>query len=106
MNGSRVSMEVVYTTGGVFTMTSTIKTQSGKSYSYSYTKTLSSSPSMLTLFFVNEGSYIDGSSLTGVENIMIDSPMKSSYSYNLNGQRVGDSYKGLVIVNGHKTMRK
>jgi arabinan endo-1,5-alpha-L-arabinosidase len=106
MNGSHVSMEVDYSQTGVFTMTSTITTTSGKSYSYSYTKTLSSAPSTLTLFFVNEGSYIDGSSLTGIEKIVVNSRKNCPYSYNLSGQRVSKNYRGVVIRNGKKVLQK
>ncbi len=107
MNGSLVNMTVSYTAEGVFTMTSTITTTAGKTYSYSYTKTIDSNPSSLTLFFVSEGSYIDGSSLTtGVNAVAADkTAVQTGKIYNLSGQQVDESYHGIVIVNGKKVLR-
>lgn len=109
MNGSLVDITVTYTTEGLFTMTSTIKTTSGKEYNYSYTTTISTKPSNITLFFVNEKSYIDGSSIaTGINKITNDRRKANmdGAMYNLSGQRVNDSYKGIVIVNGKKYLNK
>ncbi|MCQ2221505.1 MAG: glycoside hydrolase family 43 protein, partial [Prevotella sp.] len=58
MAGSLVDMEVEYTSGGVFNMKSTITTTGNTVYNYSYTKTIAAKPLQLTLFFVNEKSYI------------------------------------------------
>ena len=106
MDGSLVNMEVKYTAAGVFTMKATIKTTAGKTYNYSYTKTISSKPSQITLFFVNEGSYIDGTTLDAIETPVI-TPLKASGAiYNLAGQMVDESYKGVVIRNGRKYIQK
>lgn len=59
MNGSYVDMVVSYTSTGVFTMTATITTTAGKKYNYSFTKTISTKPASITLFFVNEGSCME-----------------------------------------------
>lgn len=104
MNGSLVKMEVKYDANGVFTMDATITTKAGKTYNYSYTKTISDKPATITLFFVNEGSYIDGTDIpTGVERVAATSDNKNDNTiYNLSGQKVNASYKGIVIKNGKK----
>ena len=110
MDGSLVDITVNYTAAGVYTMKAIITTTDNKVYNYSYTKTIASNPSKITLFFVSEGSYIDGSSLsTGIENIITDgnTPFHGTDAiYNISGQRVDDSYRGVVIINGKKYIRK
>ncbi len=107
MDGSLVKMTVNYSASGVFTMTSTITTKTGKVYNYSYTKTISTAPASIVLFFVSEGSYIDGSSLssgisapTTTGRILYDGKMR-----NLTGQEVNDDYRGIVIINGKKIIK-
>jgi hypothetical protein len=41
---------------------------------------------------------------SGIANVQVNE--KSDRSYNLSGQRVNDSYKGVVILNGKKVLRK
>ena len=109
MNGSLVDMTVEYAANGAFKMTATITTTSKKVYNYSFSTTIASKPSQLNLFFVNEGSYIDGSSLvtTGIANpIVIQKKQNDGKWYNLAGQQVDKSYKGVVIVNGRKFVNK
>ena len=109
MNGSLVDMTVSLSAAGVFKMESTITTQAGKVYHYSYTTTLVAKPSKIVLFFVNEKSYIDGSSLvdTGIAApIIIQKKQADGKWYNLAGQQVDKSYKGVVIVNGRKFVNK
>ena len=109
MNGSLVDMTVSLSAAGVFKMESTITTQAGKVYHYSYTTTLVAKPSKIVLFFVNEKSYIDGSSLvdTGIAApIIIQKKQTDGKWYNLAGQQVDKSYKGVVIVNGKKFVNK
>lgn len=109
MDGSLVDMTVSLTAAGVFKMESTITTKAGKVYHYSYTTTLADKPSKIVLFFVNEGSYIDGSSLvdTGIAApIIIQKKQADGKWYNLAGQQVDKSYKGVVIVNGRKFVNK
>ena len=61
----------------------------------------------VTLFFVNEKSYIDGSSLsTGIANPIIIQKKNDGKWFNLSGQQVDKSYKGVVIVNGKKFVNK
>lgn len=109
MDGSIVDMNVEYSASGVFKMTSTITTKAQKVYNYSYTKTISAKPSQITLFFVSEKSYIDGSSLEVADGIVpqyIVRPVPAAnVIYNLAGQRVDASYKGVVIKNGKKYMQ-
>lgn len=107
MNGSLVDMHTAYGDDGIFTMNSTITTSSGKEYNYSYNKTLSTKPNKITLFFVSEKSYIDGTGLdSGVDDIMGADQVWDNKTYNVWGQEVGDSYKGIVIRNGRKLIQK
>ncbi len=107
MNGSLVDMVVELTTDGTFKMTSTITTTAKKVYNYSYTKTLTDKPSQVNVFFTGENSYIDGSSLvTGIEEPVIIKKQTDGKWYNLAGQQVDKSYKGVVIVNGKKFVNK
>ncbi len=110
MAGSLVDMEVEYTSGGVFNMKSTITTTGNTVYNYSYTKTIAAKPLQLTLFFVNEKSYIDGSSLEAADGILpIHIARPATYDNvirNISGQRVSSSYKGMVIKNGKKYISK
>ena len=108
MDGSLVDMTVSLTAAGVFKMESTITTKAGKAYHYSYTTTLADKPSRIVLFFVNEGSYIDGSSLvdTGIASPIIFQKKTDGKWYNLAGQQVDKSYKGVVVVNGRKFVNK
>lgn len=46
-----------------------------------------------------------GSGTTGITTATADTP-RDGAAYNLAGQRVADTYKGIVIVNGKKTVRK
>ena len=41
---------------------------------------------------------------TGIKSLF-ETP-KTGIKYNLNGQRVGSDYKGIVIVNGRKVLQK
>ena len=43
---------------------------------------------------------------SGIDNIQTTSQQTGKAVYNLSGQRVNDSYKGVVIVNGKKVLRK
>lgn len=108
MNGSRVDMHTDYSADGVFSMQSTITTDGGKVYNYSYTKTIAAKPEVLTLFFVNEKSYIDGNDLeAGVTNVTIDRRQTGDgRTYNLMGQEVDSTYKGIVIRNGRKYLQR
>lgn len=107
LNGSLVDMTVSLTAAGVFKMESTITTTTNKVYHYTYTTTLTAKPSKIVLFFVNEKSYIDGSSLsTGISNPIIIQKKNDGKWYNLSGQQVDKSYKGVMIVNGKKFVNK
>lgn len=109
MDGSLVDMNVEFTTGNVVKVVSTITTKAEKVYNYSFTMKLVQTPSDVTLFFVNEGSYIDGSGIaTGIKTpVAITKKAESEGKwYNLNGQQVDRSYKGIVVVNGRKFFNK
>lgn len=109
MNGSLVDMNVEFTSGNVVKMTSTITTTTKKVYNYSFSMKLTQPEDKVVLFFVNEGSYIDGSSLaTGINSpyVITKKAEGNGKWYNLNGQQVDSSYKGIVIVNGRKFVNK
>ncbi len=107
MNGSRVDMHTEYSENGVFSMNSVITTSEGVKYDYSYTKALDSKPEMITLFFVSEKSYIDGSDLeNGVMEISVEPNPYHNRTYNVWGQEVDSTYKGIVIRNGKKLIQR
>ena len=109
MNGSLVDMNVELTAGNVVKVTSTITTTSEKVYNYSFSMKLTQAEDKVVLFFVNDGSYIDGSSLaTGINSpyVITKKAEGNGKWYNLNGQQVDSSYKGIVIVNGRKFVNK
>ena len=108
MDGSLVDMNVEFN-GNVVKMTSTITTTTKKVYNYSFSMKLTQPEDKMVLFFVNEGSYIDGSSLaTGINSpyVITKKAEGNGKWYNLNGQQVDNSYKGIVIVNGRKFVNK
>ncbi len=106
MNASLVDMHVEYNDAGTFSMNSVITTSSGQKYDYAYTKAIDGKPEKITLFFVNEKSYIDGSELeNGVEDIYLDSRPFDNKTYNVWGQEVDSNYKGIVIRNGRKLIQ-
>lgn len=107
MHESLVKMTVDYSSAGIFTMKAIITTKAGKKYNYSYTKNISTKPSAITLFFVSEGSYIDGSSIpTAVSPIVAtNSRIADANLYNTTGQKVTMGYKGIVIRNGKKYVK-
>lgn len=108
MDGSLVDMNVEFI-GNVVKMTSTITTTTKKVYNYSFSMKLTQPEDKVVLFFVNEGSYIDGSSLaTGINSpyVITKKAEGNGKWYNLNGQQVDSSYKGIVIVNGRKFVNK
>lgn len=45
-------------------------------------------------------------STTGISNISAEEASKQAEAYNLSGQRVDASYKGIVVRNGRKYLRK
>lgn len=108
MDGSLVDMNVEFI-GNVVKMTSTITTTTKEVYNYSFSMKLTQPEDKVVLFFVNEGSYIDGSSLaTGINSpyVITKKAEGNGKWYNLNGQQVDSSYKGIVIVNGRKFVNK
>ena len=106
MNGSLVDMGVEYVASGIIKVNATI-TKDKKTYNYSFSMTSSTIKGDVTLFFVNEKSYIDGSSLsTGISNPIIIQKKNDGKWFNLSGQQVDKSYKGVVIVNGKKFVNK
>ena len=107
MNGSLVDMIVEYAASGAFKMTAVI-TKDKKTYHYSYSKTISAKPSQVNIFFTGENSYIDGSNLaTDIDSpVVVNKKQTDGKWYNLAGQQVDKSYKGIVIVNGRKFVNK
>lgn len=62
-------------------------------------KKLSESTTMPMLYMLSDSS-------TGISNVPVSKKVTSDAIYNLAGQRVGKDYKGIVIVNGKKTVQK
>ena len=104
MNGSTVDMTVTYTTEGNLEINSTICTTSGMTYPYSFVYKPASTASSIVLFFTTEHSYIS------TDGTGISSPVKTidnlARIYNLNGQEVDGNYRGIVIRNGKKYLRR
>lgn len=107
MNGSLVDMVVEYVASGTIKVNATI-TKDKKTYNYAFSMTSNTIKGDVTLFFVNEKSYIDGSSLvdTGIASPIIFQKKTDGKWYNLAGQQVDKSYKGVVVVNGRKFVNK
>lgn len=106
MNGSLVDMVVEYVASGTIKVNATI-TKDKKTFNYAFSMTSNTIKGDVTLFFVNEKSYIDGSSLsTGISNPIIIQKKNDGKWFNLSGQQVDKSYKGVVIVNGKKFVNK
>lgn len=105
MNGSLVDMTLSLGTDGVVKMESAIKTADNKVYNYSYNTTIPTKPGKIKVFFVNEKSYIDGTSISGVEEV-ISQDNGDNRIYNILGQPVDENYRGFVIINGKKVLRK
>ena len=43
---------------------------------------------------------------TGISSVLLDDSAKAQKVYNLNGQRVSDNFKGIVVMDGKKFMSK
>lgn len=108
MHEALVDMTVSLDTDGTFNMKSTTTTKANKVYNYSYKNTISTKPSSVTVFFVNEKSYIDGSVLSSINGVKADKKANvyDGRIFNLSGQQVDENYKGIVIINGKKFVRK
>ena len=108
MDGSLVDMKCGYSADGLFTMESKITCASGKVLDYSYSKTIAANPQQLTLFFVSEGSYIDGdkAKAAGISLTTSQPRNLTTSTFNLAGQKVDENYRGVVIKNGRKVIRR
>lgn len=107
MNGSYVDMTVALDKDGSMTVNADILSKSGKKYNMQFALPIASKPSAVTLFFVNEKSYIDGSSVsTGISLPAVSSRRADGRVYNLKGMQVGTGYHGIVIKNGRKIIQK
>ena len=53
-----------------------------------------------------ETGYFTKKIVDGIDTPTVNASQKKQGTYNLAGQRVGDSYKGIVIENGRKVVRK
>ena len=108
MDGSLVDMKCSYGAGGLFTMESKITCSSGKVLDYSYSTIIPGNPKEITLFFVSEGSYIDGDKAkpAGINLTTTQPHDHSTSTFNLAGQKVDENYRGVVIKNGRKFIRK
>lgn len=107
MNGSYVDMTVSLDKDGSMTVNADILSKSGKKYNMQFALPIASKPSAVTLFFVNEKSYIDGSCVpTGISLPAVSDRRTDGRAYNLSGIQVGTGYHGIVIKNGRKIIQK
>ena len=58
-----------------------------------------------TNFFVKEGAGTDPRQFSGINGVMVQQPTSSAV-YNLAGQRVSKTYKGIVVKDGKKFLTK
>ena len=106
MNGSKVDITVTYQTSGVVNIAVKIAAASGTNYTMSYSKQIASRPAQLTLFFVSEGSYIDGSVLDNITSINMTPSATEGSAYDISGKMVDPAHKGVIIRNGRKYVVK
>lgn len=76
---------------------------SGKAYAQVPTSELPAGAKQLTFVLADDESEIG---TTAIEHIDADNSASDQPAYNLSGQRVGPGYKGVVIINGKKMIRK
>ncbi len=116
MDGALVDMTISLTTAGTFTLTSTTTDTDGNTYDYSYTCSITTAPEAISVAFGTEYSYIgsaesddteeDSGVTDGITTVETVTSATAGTAYNLAGQSVGKSYKGIVIENGKKVLRK
>jgi len=64
------------------------------------TRNSASTNLFITKFVITRGG------ASGIENVEVVTPVKNNAIYNLSGQKVDASYKGIIIVNGKKFFNK
>ncbi len=64
------------------------------------TRNSASTNLFITKFVITRGG------ANGIENVEVVTPVKNNVIYNLSGQKVDASYKGIIIVNGKKYFNK
>lgn len=52
------------------------------------------------------GLELDLDQTTGISTVDVDTPKADTPAYNLQGQQVGNDYKGIVVMKGKKTLKK
>lgn len=112
MNGAFVDMYVSFRNGTV-NMTSKITTNSEnedvtthKVYDYSFTGVTGISDDEIILYFTVDHANLQGFVPTDITDINVVGPQTDGTIYNLSGQVVDNSYKGVVIKNGKKHLNK
>lgn len=106
MNGAHVDMFLTLTQQGNIEMNASITTTSGKLYDYSFTCDVEVWEPSITVFFTVEKSYIEGDNTTDIAVPSVGIRNNSGVTYNLSGQKVNDSFKGVVVKDGRKYIRK
>ncbi|MBP3838009.1 MAG: C10 family peptidase [Prevotella sp.] len=80
-------------------------TYEGISWGPSYN--INESNDMSKYLYQSVGIEVDDESVTGIDNVSVTDAKNAKVSgiFNLNGQRVNENYKGIVIENGKKVMK-
>ncbi len=105
MNGAAVDMNVTYSNGKVDMVATIVTADDSKSYNYSATGFAGITDEEITLFFTTEKANLQGEYVTAIDDVPSVIPA-STTAYNLQGQVVGADYKGIVIQNGKKMLKK
>lgn len=107
MNGALVDMTLEYTTDKVLNMKALITTTAEKTYTYTYSHNISAKPGSIKLFLTGENSYFDNEGIeTGIASVRTYEQTDSCPTYNLAGQRVDNTFKGVVVKRGKKAYVK
>ncbi len=105
MNGAAVDINVTYKNGKIDMVATTVTADDTKIYNYSATGFTGITGEEVTLFFSVEMANLQGRYATGIDDIP-SVIIENKVTYNLAGQQVDDGYKGIVIQNGKKMLKK
>ena len=85
---------------------SSLPASSGSTVTVPYDYTVAPYSDVPTVVKENAGATLFTNDPAGIQGVIIDAKHEGNHPiYNLSGQRVGSSYKGIVIVNGKKYIR-
>ena len=81
-----------------FNLASAVTLSGGKAYLESTTDLKPAAQAKVSILFMD-------AEPTGINDVRVTTPEAQGETYNLGGQRVGNGYKGIVIVNGKKVLK-